>query len=252
MLRPVAVIWWMLLLGALLTPSPAAAARKEVTAEEQYELGVKYLERGYYTKALEQFQRLRTHHRDSAFATKAELAIADLHFKKGEFDQARVAYEEFMRLHPRHEDLDYAVFRFGLTAFKKAPVVAARDQSWTRHAVNTWAGFETRFPSSKHQPEVDDRRTKGRERLARKELQIGRFYARRDAWAASNGRLEGLLRAYPDFSQKDRALASLAWNLLQVGEPDRAKEVAGVLAADFPGSTGTLWLGRRAPELLSP
>ena len=85
--------------------SPALAARERMSAEDAYSLGLRYLKRGYYQKALEQFQRVRTYFRDDPYALKAELAIADLHFKKNEWDSARLAYEDFMRAHPRYKDL---------------------------------------------------------------------------------------------------------------------------------------------------
>ncbi len=186
-----------------------AAAVKNITPGERYELGQRYLKRGYYTKALEQFNRIRNYYRDDPYALKAEIAIADLHFKKSEWDQARVAYEDFQRLHPRHEDLDYVTFRIGLCLWKKAPSVAARDQTWTRQAVNTWSSFEVRYSNSDYLDEVKAYLRKGRDRLARKELLIGKFYLRRKAWRAAIGRLEGMVGTYPQATDNSRALAML-------------------------------------------
>jgi len=119
-----------------------------MSAQEAYELGLRYLKNGSYTKALEQLNRVRTYYRDDPYALKAELAIADVQFKKNEWDSARVAYDEFQRAHPRYRDLDYVVYRLGLTLYRKAPTVAARDQTWTRQAVDTWTRFGARFPES--------------------------------------------------------------------------------------------------------
>ena len=93
--------------------SDAQAARKKLTVQDQYELGLRYLNRGYYAKSLETFNRIRNYHRDDPLSVKAELAIADVYFKKREWDQARLAYEDFMRMHPRHPDLDYVTYRVG-------------------------------------------------------------------------------------------------------------------------------------------
>ena len=113
LLRRLMLAGGLLLAPVLLHSRPAEAARQQPTVQEQYELGLKYMNRGYYVKALEQFSRIRNYHRDDPYAVKAELAIADVHYKKNEWDQARLAYEDFMRLHPRHPDLDYVVFRIG-------------------------------------------------------------------------------------------------------------------------------------------
>ncbi len=186
----------LLCLVALGSP-PSDAARKQLTVEDQYEIGLKYLKRASYAKALETFNRIRNYHRDDPLSVKAELAIADVYFKKSEWDQARLAYEDFMRMHPRHPDLDYVIYRIGLTLYRKAPSVAARDQTWTRQAVNTWRGFEAKFPESAYREEAAVKLEECRERLARKELLVARFYERREAWPAVEGRTRGLLGSYP-------------------------------------------------------
>ena len=152
----------------------ADAATQSMTPEQRYEQGQKYMKRGYYQKAMEQFSALRNLNRESSYSVKAELAMADLYYKQSEFDLARVAYEDFARLHPRHEDLDYAVYRLGLSHFQKASKIAARDQTWTQQAVHAWANFERRFPESEYLDEVAEAVAAGRNRLALKELRVAR------------------------------------------------------------------------------
>lgn len=212
------------------------AARERMSAEDAYSLGLRFLKRGYFQKALEQFQRVRTYFRDDPYALKAELAIADVHFKKNEWDSARLAYEDFMRAHPRYKDLDYVVYRLGLTVSRKAPAVAGRDQTWTNQAVHTWSTFATRFPESTYRDEVLADLKRARERLARKELVIARFYERRGADAAVVGRAEGLLAHYPDSQDRFEALAMLGKAYLGMGEKDRAVEVLNRLEADPAGA----------------
>lgn len=214
-----------LFLPLLLLAWPAWSAKVErLTPEQRYELGQRYMKRGYYTKALEQFNRIRNYYRDDPYAVKAELAIADLHYKKAEWDQARLAYEEFQRLHPRNEELDYVVYRIGLCLWKKAPSVAARDQTWTRQAVDAWSGFEARFPGSDLIPEATRRLEEGRNRLARKEYIIGRFYYRRGADRAAIGRLRGVLAVYPQSEDAARALAMLGMAQARSGDLDGARK----------------------------
>jgi outer membrane protein assembly factor BamD len=219
--------------AAFLAGTAHAKERKELTVEEQYELGLKYLRRESYVKALEQFNRIRNTHRDDPYSVKAELAIGDVYYKKREWDQARLAYEDFMRMHPRHPDLDYVVYRMGLSLYRKAPLVAGRDQTWTKQAVHTWAGFEARFPDSEYKAEVAELLDVSRDRLARKELEIARFYVRRHAWAAVSDRAEGMLRTYPDSRHVSDALF-LDGIAASYGQPDVLVWVRGRLEANDP------------------
>jgi hypothetical protein len=138
-----------------------------------------------------------------------------------------------MRMHPRHQDLDYVVYRMGLSLYRKAPLVAGLDQTWTRQAVHAWAGFESRFPDSEYRAEVEELLDVSRDRLARKELAIARFYVRRKAWPAVSDRAEGMLRTYPDSEHVSDALY-MDGIAASYGQPDVLVWVRGRLEAKDP------------------
>ena len=219
-------IWIVLLFCLIGSPLqvPTADAATRLTAEERYELAQRYLKRGYYTKALEQFNRIRNDYRSDPLALKAELGVADVFFAQSEWDQARLAYQDFQRLHPKYDDSDYVVYRIGLCLWRKAPKIAARDQTATRQAVDIWVGFDRRYPDSEWLDDVTNNLTEGRARLAKKELVIGRFYERRRAWRAVRGRIEGMLRQYPDSPDRAEALYLLGQAYGHLGDEDGAKD----------------------------
>lgn len=214
----------------------AHAAKTPQTAAGIYEDGLRYLKRGYFTKALETFQRVRTYYRDDPASVLAQLAIADVHFRKGDYEQARYAYDEFATYHPRHETMDYVVYRIGLSVYRRAPKMAGRDQAATRSAVNAWAGYEVRFPESQYLDEVQQLRSRSRERLALKELQIAQFYAQRDAWGAVKGRCEDLAQRYGDTTAMEPALALLGEALHAWGDTEGAVGARDRLMTDYPDS----------------
>ena len=225
----------------LLAVSPDAAAdkkkrKKSASAEELYEQALRHMRRGYYTRALEKFNRVRNYHRDDPISVKAQLAVADVHYKKGDYEQARFAYEEFASYHPRHENLDYVTFRIGMSIYKRAPKFAGRDQTPTRGAVNAWTGFDNRFPESKYVDDVNKYLEKGRNRLAAKELFIADFYANRDAWGAVRSRAEYMLRRYPDTEHVSHGLSLLGRSLHAWGHVEEAVEVRERLLAEHPDS----------------
>ncbi|MFQ5787411.1 MAG: outer membrane protein assembly factor BamD, partial [Thermodesulfobacteriota bacterium] len=52
------------------------------------------------------------------YATLAELRTADTYFKKEEYEQAVIEYEEFLKRHPGHEESSYATYRLALSHYK--------------------------------------------------------------------------------------------------------------------------------------
>jgi outer membrane protein assembly factor BamD len=237
----------LFIIFALMIPGPADGARKErkrLTVKEQYELGLKYMKRGRYIKAVEQFNRVRNYHRDDPHSVKAELAIGDVYFRKSEWDQARLAYDEFARMHPRHPDLDYVTFRIGMSSYQKAPKRVGRDQTFTRHAMNAWAGFGAKFPESEYSAEVEGLNNECRERMALKELWIARFYKRRSAWAAVERRAASMASRYPGSQHLNLSIALIgeasAWQgndtaadmaikRLETDAPEAAKRLAATI-----------------------
>lgn len=240
----------LVLVVALLAPFAAdAGSKKDLTPEQRMERGDRFANNGNYTRALEEYNHVRNFNRDDPVSLDAELAIADLYFKKGDFEQAKLQYEDFARLHPRNAKLDWVVFRTGLCLFKRAPGIAGRDQTPTRQAVNTWTGFAERFAESEHKDEVAEMVGKARGRLARKELQVARFYAKRDAWVAVRRRTEGLAAKYPDASNVPEALALAAMAYHKTGDAEGASRARERLVAASPDSR---WVERVDRELATP
>jgi outer membrane protein assembly factor BamD len=227
---------WLILLATWLTAPASAGQKKELpsTAQELYERGLRHMRHGYFTKALDEFTRVRNYHRDDPLSVTAELAVADVYYKKGDYEQARYSFEEFAAYHPRHEALDYVTWMIGQSIYKRAPKLAGRDQSATRSAVNAWTGFESRFPESEHREKVSRSFGRGRERLAEKELIIARFYEQRQEWGAVAGRCDYLLRRFPDVAQVPEALSLLGQAQHRVGRSAEAQAHLERLRAEFP------------------
>jgi outer membrane protein assembly factor BamD len=229
----------LLTLASLALPTADANAqgrKSNVSAQDRYELCLRYMRRGYYTKAAAECNRVRNYHRDDPVSVLAELAVADINFKKGDYEQARLSYEDFARLHPRHRSMDYVTWRIGQCHYKQAPKAAGRDQTRTQQAVNVWTGFESRFPDSKYLAEVGKLSERGRDRLASKELFIGKYYRRIDQWVATQHRAETVLRRFPDSQHVPKALALLTEAYHRWGMVAEAKLARERLATDYPRS----------------
>jgi outer membrane protein assembly factor BamD len=236
--------------AAGVAPKVLASGREP---REIYEHGQRMLERRAYDKAISDFQELRNFHRDDPLSVKAQLALAEVRFLKGELEEARYAFEEFAQYHPRHPDLDLVTYRIGQCIWRRAPKLAGRDQTTTRSAVNTWWGFDNRFPDSEYAADVGDLLQRGLDRLAAKELWIARFYRRRSAWTAVDGRVRELVRRYADSNHVEGALALLAESLHHRGLAADAADVRQRVAEQFGEDALSLrWIDRALASPLQP
>jgi len=73
-------------------------------------------------------------------------------------------------------------------------------------------------------------------RVAGKEMEIGRFYERRAQWLAAVIRFRTVVDKYDSTSHTPEALMRLTEAYLALGIPEEAKKAAAVLGANYPGS----------------
>jgi outer membrane protein assembly factor BamD len=181
-------------------PAHAAAPKKNEADEPQrmYDAATKSLNKGYFDEAVTEFEKLRNTYPFSKFAVEAELKIADALFKKREYADAADAYRTFAKLHPKHEQVDYATFRVGLSLFQESPKAVDRDQSSTEKALDEFRAFIQQFPDSKYADEASRHVGEGRDRLAAKELYVGSYYVNHGKYNAAIGRLQNVVDRYPD------------------------------------------------------
>jgi outer membrane protein assembly factor BamD len=201
------------------------------TAQEAYDAGQKYAKRGYYSKAMEEFNTVRNYYRDDPLAVMSELAIADMYFKKAEWDLARYSYDDFRRRYPRHEQIDYVTYQIGMSLYKKSPSFSGRDQKWTRQTLGIWRGFEEQYPTSEYLGDVKEKQQECLERLAKKEFQIAEFYARRKAWEAVRRRAEGLVQDYPQSEYLSDGYALLVSAYIELDDKEAASTALEHLGA---------------------
>jgi outer membrane protein assembly factor BamD len=212
-------------------------------AEENYQGGLEELKGGNHVEAVKLFEHVRTKFPFSKFAALAELRLADVKFDQGHWAEAATAYQDFVKSHPTHENVDDAAFRVGLAHWKDAPSDFAlfppsyeKDQQAVREAADALASFVEKYPGSKHFPEGQKLLAQARGRLAEHEWYVAEFYAKRGHWPAVAQRLEGLVKKYPGTSREVDALLKLAEAYQKLDDGYRAQQALQQLIVKHPES----------------
>jgi outer membrane protein assembly factor BamD len=172
---------------------------------------------GYYEEALRRLGEFKARFPYSQFASEAELLMADTHFLLGHFGEAALAYDAFVKLHPKHPKTVYALYRIAESYWEDAPEEPSREQEYTERAITQWKEVIEKFPQSEYASKAKDMVVKGRRRLAASIQFIARFYCKQKIWHSCAYRYTELLDKYPE--QKDmanEALEKAAFSLEQV------------------------------------
>ena len=121
------------LFGSSSTTSEAFDTPAQVLANEAETL---YRE-GNYEEAADMFQALKDRFPYSRFALLADLRVADAYLKAKRYEEAVLAYEDFIRLHPKNEAVPYAIYQMGMVYYDQM-LTPDRDPTNARKAMETF------------------------------------------------------------------------------------------------------------------
>lgn len=200
---------------------------------------------GNYTKAVELLEKLESRYPFGRWAQQAQLEIAWSQYKDGERALALSAIDRFIRLHPEHPALDYALYLKGLINFNDqqgllaslgSQDLAERDLQAAREAFDTFKQLVTRFPDSKYAPDAEARMNYLVNSMARGEMLIARYYLQRGAYVAAANRAQNVIRQYQEAPAVEDALAILVVAYDHMDLDDLRDDSQRVLDRSFPGS----------------
>jgi outer membrane protein assembly factor BamD len=203
--------------------------------ESLYNEAADALEAKDYDRATLMFEEVERQHPYSQWATQAELMAAYSYYKDTKYDEAALALDRFMELHPGNKDIDYALYLKALCYYEQISDVA-RDQAMTQEALRSFETLISRFPDSKYTRDATLKRDLTLDHLAGKEMEIGRYYLNRGEVNAAINRFRTVVKDYQTTMHVPEALHRLVEAYMTLGLKDQATRVAAVLGYNYPGS----------------
>jgi len=207
----------------------------EKPVEELYNTAVDLMQQQEYTKAAKAFDEVERQHPYSVWATKAQLMAAYSQYQKNGYDDAIIALDRFIQLHPSHVDVPYAYYLKALCYYEQISDVG-RDQKMTDLAAKSLQDLMTRFPSSKYARDAGLKLDLTRDHLAGKEMEIGRYYQAQRQYLAAINRFKFVIDTYQTTTHVPEALHRLTEAYEALGLTEEAHKTAAILGHNFPGS----------------
>ena len=161
----------------------------------------------------------------------------------GETEAAHSSAERFIRLHPRHPNIDYAYFMKGLASYTRDTGLLARitntdlssrDVSGAKLAFSELTEFLTRFPDSQYAPYAKQRLIYLRNLVASNELAAADYYITRKAYVAAVRRASYVLENIPNSDQNHRALQILRTSYKELGYEDLLNDTEKLISLNPP------------------
>ena len=222
---------------------------------------------GNYFGAIEVLEAIDNRYPFGKYAEQAQVELIYAHFMNSETEAAHTAAEKFIRLHPRHPNIDYAYFMKGLSSYTRDREfivrfsntdVSNRDVSGAKESFAELSEFITRFPDSQYIPYAQQRNIYLRNMIAKNELAVADYYVSIDAYIGAIRRANYVIENIPNSSENYRALKILEVSYSKLGYSDLLDDVRLLLKANYQNeelnelSTDSSWswnfLKRSKPE----
>jgi len=210
-----------------------AAKQPAPTPEVLYKEAVEAAKSKDYLTSIESYKKVKELFPDHPLAQVAQLEIAESYFNSEQYDEAIMAYDEFVKLYPGNINIPYARFKEALCYFNQISQ-ADRDQSSTRKAIDKFEKIIKDFPDTPYAVKSYNYLKFCRKRLAEQEIFVANFYFKSGKYKAAEKRYFYVLKFFSDVEIQENALLGL-YNLYKTtGENTKAEEIKSTLEFFFP------------------
>ena len=210
-------------------------ANVDKPVNQLYNTAMDQLAERRYKESSKAFEEVEREHPYSIWATKAELMSAYTLYQANNYTDAISALDRFIQLHPGNRDIAYAYYLRALCYYEQVSDVE-RDQSNGEKALSSLEELIKRYPETSFARDARHKIDLVRDHLAGKELEIGRFYEKREQYLAAINRFKVVVDKYQTTSQVPEALHRLVECYMALGIVDEARKTAAVLGYNYPRS----------------
>jgi outer membrane protein assembly factor BamD len=221
--------------------APSVAYAK--TAEENWKLGEDAFKDEDYLAAQRYYSFVKSKFPYSQFTAQAELRIGDCQFARSRYIEAIDTFQNFVRLHPTHEKVPYAIYKTGMSYYQQIPSdwfllppSEEKEQTAVRDAERVLKDYVERFPNDANIKEGRKTLTEVRKKLLAHERYVADFYKRLGKDRAYVGRLEVIRKSFPDVGLNDELLLEIATVYTRLGQMDDARGAVKEMEQKFPAS----------------
>ena len=204
---------------------------QDLPVDQLYIEAQKYMDQKQYRYSAVAFDEVERQHPYSVWARRAQLMSAYSYYMSNEYEDAILAAERFLLLHPGNANAPYARYLVALSYYEQIADVR-RDQNNTEQALSAFEQIVRLHPSSNYAKDARIKIELTNDHLAGKEMEIGRF--------------NNVVKSYETTSHAPEALHRITEAYLALGIVMEAEKSASVLALNYPNSD---W-NRYSSELL--
>ncbi len=171
---------------------PTGKTEAEVLYKEAKQLS----EDGHYLLATEKLNKIKSEHPYSFYATPAELLQADVYFLQESYVESAAVYLLFRDMHPKHERLDYVIYKIAESYYMQMPETFDRDLAAGHQAIKYFKELQEKYPKSEYIIDAQKKISYCEEMIIKKEKYIADFYYKTKVFDAARFRYLDIIKQF--------------------------------------------------------
>ena len=208
---------------------------EQFTAQQIFERGEYDLERGRAKLAAQSFAEVERLYPYSDLTKRAIIMQAFAHHQDKAYEESRAAAQRYIDFFPADEDAAYAQYLLALSYYDQIDEVG-RDQGLTFQALQALREVIERYPDSEYANPAILKFDLAFDHLASKEMEIGRYYLKRDNFAAAANRFRVVVEDFQTTTHTPEALHRLVESYLSLGLTQEAQTAGAILGYNYQGT----------------
>ena len=194
-----------------------------------------YLTAGRFEKAAKKFEDLDRDHPYAPEARRAMVMAGFSYMKAGKHPEAIATARRYTTMHPGTKDAALAHHIIASSYFTgiRGP---RNDQTATKRALKEFQILKTRYPSSRYSAEADNKIRILQDSLAAAEMNVGRYYLKRNNHIAAINRFKVVVKDYQTTQHVEEALMRMTEAYMALGIQNEAQTAVAILGHNFPNS----------------
>jgi len=171
----------------------------------------------------------------SEWAKRSLIMAAFSYHSDVDYEASRLAAQRYIDFYPADEDAAYAQYLLALSYYDQIDQVG-RDQGITFQALQALRAVIEFYPDSEYASSAALKFDLAFDHLAGKEMEIGRYYLRREHYTAAISRFRVVVEEFQTTTQTPEALLRLVEAYLSLGLVEEAQTAGAILGYNFQSS----------------
>ncbi|MBB5722817.1 outer membrane protein assembly factor BamD [Loktanella ponticola] len=229
-LGPVLALYLLASCGVFATEPPVDL--ETLSAQQIFAMGEMELEQGKADEAAITFGEIERLYPYSGFAQRALIMQAFSYHKNEDYPNSRASAQRYIDFYPVEEDAAYAHYLLALSYYDQIDDIG-RDQGLTFQALQALRIVIEKYPGTEYASAAIPKFDLAFSHLAAKEMEIGRYYLKRNNYAAAVNRFRIVVEDFQTTPHTAEALHRLVESYLSLGLTAEAQTAGAILGHNY-------------------